>query len=167
MRKVKHPQLLLYTWNHDPSTNAEKDLALQDHRLGIYDWMQKCHNVMVWLFMNTAYDLALLYEDSQNDGRPESEMSHMANPGKATNGPQMMTSLFEMIGPIGSYPFNQVDKNDPELVQKSLENPDDRYFALWYTWVMELFTKAIRVFHSYTWAASPLLNAPIVSFYER
>jgi hypothetical protein len=109
---------------------------LQNHRLGIYDWMQKCHMVVVWSLMNLLLDVTLLME----------EESSLGTPGKLTYIPQVVNSVFEMIAPIAQYPFTQLDTNDPQVMKESLENPDSRYLGSWYTWVLELSIKAIRPF---------------------
>ena len=98
LKSAPNLELLLYTWNNDPRTYAMNDDALREHRLGIYDWMPKCHFVVVWIVKNTLYDLTLLVDPKGSLGAP----------GKHTYIPQVLDSLFEMIGPISQYPFTQV-----------------------------------------------------------
>jgi hypothetical protein len=110
LESAKNPELLLYTWNNDPRTSAVGNKALQDHRLGIYDWVQKCHVVVVWSLMNGLYDLALVAEDILNAKFPQRKKKEtsIGSPSGLTYVPQIMNSLFEMIGPIAQYPFTQV-----------------------------------------------------------
>jgi hypothetical protein len=160
LNSAPNPELLLYTWNHDPRTYAMDDKAKQEHRLGIYDWMQKCHVVVVWSLMNGLYDLALVAEDFLAAANPNHVASTVGNPGKLTYIPQVANSLFEMIGPIAQYPFTQLETDDPKEIYESIENPDSRYLGFWFSWVMELFVKAIRPFlgRDNRWNQEPLVS---------
>ena len=164
LNSVSNPELFLYTWNKDPRTYAMDQPELREHRLGIYDWIQRCLNMMVWSLMNGAYDLALLVEDRRNDQRLSKglKISSMENPGELTNGPQMLISLFQMVGPIGAYPINQLETTDATILQNSLDNPDSRYLQLWYSWVIELFTKAVRTIVGTVDSNHPFVGGPLV-----
>ena len=164
LNSVSNPELFLHTWNNDPRTDAKGDRSLQDHRLGIYDWMQKCLNIMVWIVMNGAYDIALFIEDLRNDiyHRQGDQISSMENPGELTNTPQMMISLFQMVGPIGAYPINQLDTTDPKELQESLDHPDMRFLQLWYSWVIELFTRAVRTILGTIDGENPFVKGALV-----
>ena len=77
-----------------------------------------------------------------------------------------MISLFQMVGPIGAYPITQLETTDPAILQDSLNNPDSRYLQLWYSWVMELFTRQVRnilaiVDHSNPFVSGKLLFSTI------
>lgn len=165
---MTNPEVFLYTWNSDPRTYALDNPALQDHRLGIYDWMQRCQSFAVWSVMNFAYDAALGWEDYQNDDRYKKrnegeswKMSSLQDPGPWTSYPQQMISLFQMVGPIGSYPINQLETTDAAILQDSLNNPDSRFLQLWYSWVIELFTRQVRNIVSMADDSHPFVAGPL------
>jgi hypothetical protein len=164
---VKNPEIFLYTWNSDPRTYAMDSPALQDHRLGIYDWMQRCQSFAVWSVMNFAYDAALLVEDGLNNNRFKRKngdswkMSSLQDPGDWTNIPQQMISLFQMVGPIGAYPITQLETTDAKILQNSLDNPDPRFLQLWYSWVIELFTRQVRNIVSMADSSHPFVAGPL------
>jgi hypothetical protein len=141
-----NPELLLYTWNHDNRTYAMDNQELQDHRLGIYDWMQRCTNLMAYMLMNGAFCITLEMEDFRNHKyqRVADKMSSVNNPGKLTEYPQIMQSLFQVIAAIPAYPINQLDHIDAEEMKYSLNHPDPMFFGNWYSWVIELVIKMVR-----------------------
>lgn len=165
LNSVSNPEIFLHTWNNDPRTYAMDKPELREHRLGIYDWMQRCLSVVVWGIMNGAYDLALLVEDRRNDERIQMGLpiSSMENPGSLTNTPQQMISLFQMVGPIGAYPITQLETTDPTTLQNSLNNPDSRYLQLWYSWVIELFTRQVRNILSIVDHSNPFVSGKLVN----
>jgi hypothetical protein len=147
LNSASNAELLLYTWNHDPRTFAMDNQELQDHRLGIYDWMQRCTQLATWVLMNGCYGVALLREDRLNyidKKRTKETMSSVNNPGSLTNTPQVMQSLFQMVGAIAAYPINQLEKIDLKEMKYSLSHPDGMFFGFWYTWVIELYVRMLR-----------------------
>lgn len=62
--------------------------------------------------MNGLYDLALIGEDLLDakfpHRRANKKETSIGSPSGLTYVPQVMNSLFEMIGPIAQYPFTQV-----------------------------------------------------------
>jgi hypothetical protein len=147
LNSASNAELLLYTWNHDSRTFAMDNQELQDHRLGIYDWMQRCTQIATWVLMNGCYGIALLREDKLNymdEKRTKHSISSVNNPGSLTNTPQLMQSLFQMVGAIAAYPINQLEKIDATEMEYSLSHPDGMFFGFWYTWVVELYVRMLR-----------------------
>lgn len=166
LNSASNAELLLYTWNHDPRTYAMDNQELQDHRLGIYDWMQRCTQLATWVIMNGYYGIALLREDNKNykDQRTKKGLSSVNSPGSLTNNPQVLQSLFQMVGAIAAYPINQLEKIDASEMEYSLSHPDGMFFGFWYTWVIELYVRMLRsIVQSYN-PNHPLLNGlPVYS----
>ena len=138
---------------------------LQDHRLGIYDWMQRCNKLVFWILMNGAMGITLKIEDSLNYklNREEKKLSSVNSPGNLTYFPRLMNPLLQMVGAIAAYPINQLDKIDDAEMTYSRSHPDSTFFGSWYSWVIELF---VRMVQSVVGAVNPshdLLNGSPVS----
>ena len=96
-KSVKEPELLLYTWNHDPRTYAMDSPQLRRHRLGIYDWIPRLHMSVTGTLQVLAFDITLAVGGG-NTG----------NPGKLTYIPQVFNAIVGIMGRIAGYPFTQV-----------------------------------------------------------
>lgn len=168
LNSTSNPELLLFTWNNDSRTFAMDNKELQDHRLGIYDWMQRCTNLVTWTIMNGAYGITLLAEDVLNYKlkRVGNSISSVNSPGKLTDNPQLLLSLFQMVGAIAAYPINQLEKVDPSEMNYSLSHPDGMFFGFWYSWIIELYVRMVRsVIGSFNDKHFLLIGKPVRYYY--
>jgi hypothetical protein len=139
LKTVKEPELLLYTWNHHPLTNAMDSPQLRRHRLGIYDWIPRMHMTVTATLTTLVFDLTLAIGGG-NTG----------NPGKLTLIPQVFNAIVGIMGRFAGYPLTQLDTqlttNDPEVVKRSALNPDPRFLGFWLFWLIEDVVRVIRPF---------------------
>ena len=98
LETVNQPEQILFTWNHDPRTSAVDNEELQNHRLGLYDWIPRCHSTAVTAIMKFQYDIIALSDSETSVGSP-SPVTYFS---------QIFNGVFELLGPISEYPFTQV-----------------------------------------------------------
>jgi hypothetical protein len=116
LKTCQEPELLLYTWNHDPRTYAVDKPEVQMHRLGIYDWIHRSHMATMFAFFSVLFNYPLI----MNEG-------HQGEPSEETFLPQIFIAISCIMGQIAEYPFTQLTVNDPAEIAKSGENPDCKW----------------------------------------
>ena len=97
LRSNTEPELILYTWGHDPRTNDVNDTVSHIHRLGIYDWIPKMHQLVLSTFTSLSIDIPtyLFAEDPRN-------------PPQIVTKAQSFNVLVGIMQRAGYYPFTQV-----------------------------------------------------------
>ena len=134
LETVKDPELILYTWNHDPRTYAVGDEELQNHRLGLFDWIPRTHNSVMFAVME-GLNIASYIAAEDLDCTISTGDSIIA---------QFLSTLSSGMGQIAEYPFTQLSTNDTETVAYSLNHPDSRFLWMWSTETIEAIFTFIR-----------------------
>jgi hypothetical protein len=133
--KVQDPELLLYTWNHDPMTYAMDSPQLQRHRLGMYAWIPTMTMTLLGTIQTLAFDINIYRSGGS-----------ISNPGVGTRFTQAFSAIASILGRIQGYPFTQLETNDPDVIMKSKLNPDQRFLGFWTFWIIEDVVKFARPF---------------------
>jgi hypothetical protein len=155
LQTVREPELILYTWGNDPRTSDKDDNVTHVHRLGIYDWIPKMHQLALSTLTSLAIDLptALWIEDNTKAHR-------------STQLTQSFNVFVNIMIRAGYYPFTQLDTNDPEKIAHSKRFPDKRFLEWWLIQVFGDFFKMLgpvlpEAFNSYPNAQ--LFNLAVVT----
>jgi hypothetical protein len=119
LRTNTEPELILYTWGHDPRTSDTNDNVTHTHRLGMHDWIPRTHWATVTSLTTILYDVSMA-----------AYKMDVRNPGPYTHLPQMFGTLAGVMGRVGYYPFTQLNTSEPERVKNSKRNPDGKR-SLW------------------------------------
>lgn len=161
LQTVRDPELILYTWGNDPRTSDKGDNVTHVHRLGIYDWIPKMHQLALSTFTSLAIDLptALWVDD-------------VTEPHKATQLANSFNVFVNIMIRAGYYPFTQLDTNDPEKIAHSKKYPDKRFLEWWLIQVFADFYKIMGPFLPEKFNAYPnaqlfnlvVVTAPNVAF---
>ncbi len=133
LQSNSEPELILYTWGNDPRTSDKGDNITHAHRLGIYDWIPKMHQLALSTFTSLAINLptAMLSENLTNNH-------------PAVLKAQSFTVLVNIMTRAGYYPFTQLDTNDSDKIAHSKRYPDKRFLTWWLTQVFGDFYKLIQ-----------------------
>ena len=97
LQSTSDPELMSYTWNHDPRTSAVNDDITQIHRLGISDWIPKMHQVALSVFTQVSTDVPVAL--TSMNYRDQGKNATMA---------QSFNVLVGVMVRAGYYPFTQV-----------------------------------------------------------
>ena len=98
LRTNHDPELILYTWGHDPRTSDVNDNITHVHRLGMHDWIPRTHWCTVTSLTTILYDVPMSMTD-----KPD-----VRNPGSQTYPSQIFNTIVGVMGRVGYYPFSQV-----------------------------------------------------------
>ena len=134
LKACKEPELLLYSWNNDPRTYAMDKPEVQNLRLGIYDWIHRSHMASMFVLFSLLYNVPLVMYKG-----------HQGEPSEETYASQVFNAIACIMGQIQEYPFTQLTTNDPQVIQKSGENPD-RKFYFFYGHLKRLYFLYLRKF---------------------
>ena len=100
LRSNKEPELILYTWGHDPRTSDQDDEITRVHRLGMHDWIPRIHTSTLSAFSAILYDVPLAYSTKD-----------INNPGYFVLAPRYFNTMAGVMQRVSYYPFTQVSCN--------------------------------------------------------